>query len=252
MRASFENKNRLSWWFPRIPSDILVPKTEFIRWPFHLNKPSDEEDLINLLEGKIPKDFALLWERISQAGDRVGWPMFLRTDYLSDKHHWKDTCYVPSPGDIPSHIVRLVEKSALADMWGFPTDCWIVRKLIPTTPIFTAFRGDMPITKERRYFVQDDKVLCHHPYWPMEAFLLGDLACVVPKWSELLDDMNVEDADEISLLSKLSSKVGAAIGGAWSIDWLWSEQERQWYLIDMAEANVSYHWPGCPNGGIKK
>lgn len=244
-RGSFDNKNRLSWWFPRIPSDILVPKTVVIRWPFHLNKPSDEEDLINLLDSKIPKDFASLCERISQAGYRFGWPMFLRTDYLSDKHHWKDTCYISSPGNIPSHITRLVQKSAIADMEGFPTDFWIVRKLIPTTPVFTAFRGDMPIVKERRYFVQDGEVLCHHPYWPMEAFLLGDLACVVPKWQELLEDMNVENVAEISLLSELSSKVGAAIGGAWSIDWLWSEQERQWYLIDMADAAQSYHWPKC-------
>ncbi|MCK5613414.1 hypothetical protein KAR91_66705, partial [Candidatus Pacearchaeota archaeon] len=88
-----------------------------------------------------------------------------------------------------------------------------------------------------------------HPYWPMQAFLIGDTYCEFPNWEKLLDEMNVESDSEITLLSGLSSKVGAAIGGSWSIDWLWSEQEGKWYLTDMAEADVSYHWPKCPAVG---
>lgn len=234
------NRNRLSWWFPRLPSSICVPKTEIIIWP-----QTNENNLLNLLDGKTPDDFQSLCERISQIGDRLGWPMFLRTDYLSGKHNWKNTCYVPGSECVAKRVTHLVEESAMADIMGFPTDCWIARKLIPTKAAFTAFYGDMPIVKERRYFVQDAQVVCHHPYWPMDAFLLGDLACEVPNWKELLAEMNVEDMAEVSLLSELSSKVGAAIGGAWSIDWLWSEDERKWYLTDMADAAQSYHWSGC-------
>ena len=57
--------------------------------------------------------------------------------------------------------------------------------------------------------------------------------------------MNYESDGEVALLSELSSSVGAAIGGAWSVDWLWSELKGLWFLIDMAEADLSYHWPGC-------
>lgn len=237
-RGHPEDRNRLSYWFPKLPSHIPVPETKIIT---HTG-----EDLINLMDKRIPEGFDILCSDVTQAGYEVGWPMFLRTDYLSGKHNWKDTCHISTPQDVGNHILCLVEESAMADLMGFPTDSWIVRKLIPTKPAFHAFRGEMPIVKERRYFVQDATVSCHHPYWPMQAFLLGDLGCVVPDWDKLLANMNIEDEDEVSLLSKLSSEVGAALGGAWSIDWLWSENEGKWYLTDMAEAAQSYHWPECP------
>jgi len=129
----------------------------------------------------------------------------------------------------------------------------IARKLIPTTAVFLAFDGNLPITKERRYFVQDDKVVCHHPYWPPDAFVRRDGGCwaneaIFPRWRKALCDMNQQDAEEVELLSRLSSDIGRELGGAWSVDWLWSEQEGQWYMIDMAEADKSYHWPGCEEG----
>jgi len=231
-----EDKTRLSWWFPRLPLDILTPETAII--------PYTGDSLIRLLDGEIPTDFAALCVKITNAGDKFGWPLFLRTDYLSAKHGWKDTCHVPGPDDVQSRVVQLVEFSAIADFMGFPTDYWIARKFIPTRPAFSAFYGDMPIVKERRYFVQDAKVVCHHPYWPDEAF--DNIRVSVENWRELLDAMNAESDEEIHLLSELSSKVGSSIGGAWSIDWLWSEDECRWYLTDMAQAATSYHWPGCP------
>lgn len=234
-RKNLGNKTRLSYWFSQIPSDILVPNTEIVFY--------DRDNLINLLDGQMPIGFRSLCDKLIGIGNRLGWPLFLRTDYLSGKHNWENTCYVSSSRDIPSHVIRLVEESALADMLGFPTDCWIVREIIPTSATFTAFRGDMPIVKERRYFVQDDKVICHHPYWPSTVF--NETRVSIEDWKKHLDIINLESNDEIRLLSNLSSKVGAAVTGAWSIDWLWSEQRGQWFLIDMAEAKSSYHWPGC-------
>lgn len=231
-RRSPNNRNRLSWWFPKIPKDILVPKTVII--PYEAQSFDGEW-----------KNISELCQLITNAGDLLGWPLFLRTDYLSDKHNWKNTCYVPKQESVFDNICALDEMSMMADIHGFPQDMWIARKMIPTTPAFYAFHGEMPIVKERRYFVQDDKVVCHHPYWPTQAFLMGDLACEYPRWEKLLDEMNVESDSEITLLSGLSSRVGAAIGGSWSIDWLWSEPEGKWYLTDMAEADVSYHWPEC-------
>lgn len=241
-RGHPEDRTRLSWWFPKLPHYIPTPETLII--------PYDGYDLINLLDGETPADLLrlvnfgvkILCSRIVSAGNVLGWPLFLRTDYLSGKHHWKDTCHVPGPECVAKRVAHLVEESAIADIMGFPTDYWIARELISTKPVFHAFYGEMPIVKERRYFVQDDQVMCHHPYWPADAFL----HCSVPNWEELLIEMNIEDVAEVDLLSKLSSKVGAALGGAWSIDWLWSEKECQWYLTDMADAVQSYHWPGCP------
>lgn len=238
-RITFDNRNRLSWWFPRLPCNLPVPKTVII--------PYAGDDLLHLLDGEIPIDFAAMCVRITNAGDELGWPLFLRTDYLSGKHSWKDTCHVPGPDNVQSHVTKLVEESAMADIFGFPTDRWIARKLIPTIAMFSAFHGNMPIVKERRYFVQDAQVTCHHPYWPEEAF--NSRSIQIGDWKERLGEMNLEEDDEVRMLSKLSSKIGAALGGAWSIDWLWSEPLGQWFLTDMAEAESSYHWPGCPVAG---
>lgn len=232
-----EDKNRLSWWYPKIPSHIPCPRTTVI--------PYTGDNLINLLDGKDCDGFQELVNRLVIAGDMLGWPFFLRTDFLSGKHCWKDTCFVTDKNRVPEHIVNLVYESAMAGMMGFPTDFWIAREMIPTSPAFYAFWGNMPITKERRYFVQDDKVICHHPYWPGKAF--KGMSVSTDDWPELLDEMNYESEDEVGLLSGLSSSVGAKIGGSWSIDWLWSEKKGQWFLTDMAESWCSYHWPGCPN-----
>jgi len=149
-------------------------------------------------------------------------------------------------------VARLVEESFIADLLGFPTDCWIARELIPTKAAFYAFRGNMPIVKERRYFVQDGKVVCHHPYWPAEAIENRVTNCVCnSNWVKLLYDINKETDYEIDLLSRLSGEVGDTIRGEWSIDWLWSESLGKWFLIDMADANQSYHWAGCSeNSGV--
>ena len=251
MRKDPDNRNRLSWWFPRIPPDILVPKTVIIPYESWGQNDEDDCDLVGLLDGQTsPPGFDSLCNTVILSGCALGWPMFLRTDFLSGKHSWKDTCCISLAKDVPRSITKLVEFSCEADMWGFPTDCWIARKMIPTTPAFKAFRGNMPIVKERRYFVQDDKVVCHHPYWPEEAF--GNVRVSVDGWKEHLQCMNRESDHEIDLLSRRSSRVGAAIGGSWSIDWLWSEPECRWYLTDMAEADKSYHWSECPIEAKKK
>jgi hypothetical protein len=246
------NRNRLSYWFPKIPSGIRVPETCIINyadfWPEN-DKTPETNDLINLLDGIIPPEFHRFCASVISLGNKVGWPFFLRTDYMSGKHFWEDTCYIKDGiSNIANHIKTLVDISASADILGFPTDIWVVRKMIPTVSGFRASWGKMgtgmPIVKERRYFVQDAQVVCHHPYWPREAIDNCKYVSVC-RWEESFDRMNKETHEEIDLLSGFSSKVGEAIGGNWSVDWLWSEQKGQWFLIDMAEARSSYHWPGC-------
>ena len=237
MRGDSDCRTRLSWWFPQIPSSIPIPETIVIQ--------HEGEDLINLLDGQVPTGFSSLCIKLNNAGNKLGWPFFLRTDYLSGKHFWKDTCHVATADDVPKHVSMLVQESHMADMMGFPTDLWIDRRLIPTEPAFFAFGGDMPIVKERRYFMRDAHVLCHHPYWLSDVFRNCNIS--TDDWPRLLEEMNSESDQEVGLLSELSSMVGAAIGGSWSIDWLWSEEECKWYLTDMAEAEQSYHWPECPD-----
>lgn len=97
--------------------------------------------------------------------------------------------------------------------------------------------------KERRYFVSGAEIRCHHPYWPEEAFLdhtnEGD-------WREKLADLNHESAEEIERLSGYARLIGAVLPeDSWSVDFA-KTKDGKWYLIDMALAHESYHWPNCP------
>jgi hypothetical protein len=70
-------KTRLSYWFPRIKAHGLpVPKTKIIRTTL---------DLVPLADGTAVEGFDDLVEQIAAAGNEMGWPCFLRTDFTSSK-----------------------------------------------------------------------------------------------------------------------------------------------------------------------
>lgn len=234
--------NCLSYWFPKIVGipGIKTPRTEIVQTKLPLwslcdgkaPEPTDGETWHGFLDG-----LAEIAMRVGGGG-----PVFMRTGQGSGKHEWRDTCFI---GDatretIGQHVCQLVEWSELVDMLGLPTNVWVIRELLPTKPVFTAFRG-MPITKERRYFIKDGKTVCRHPYWPAEAFEGRSQAPA--GWRDALEVMNNPTLEEWAELTELSDRVGAVIGGDWSIDWLMTE--RGWYLTDMAVAGDSYHWAGC-------
>lgn len=241
--------NCLSYWFPKIVGipGIKTPRTEIVRTKL---------PLYSLLDGKDPEPtdgetWHGLLDSLSEAVKSVGGaPAFMRTGQGSGKHEWRDTCFLKDATreTIGQHVCQLVEWSELVDMFGLPYDVWVIRELLPTRPAFTAFK-DMPIVKERRYFIQDGRTVCRHPYWPAEAF--SERYSRAPDgWREQLDAMNNETMGEWAELTELSDRVGAAIGGDWSIDWLWTD--RGWYLTDMATAGDSFHWAGCAKAELFK
>jgi hypothetical protein len=101
---------------------------------------------------------------------RIKYPLFLRSGQTSHKHDWGDTCFVSCESSLVQNIQNIAEMNIMADMnGGLPIDIWVIREMIKTKPYFYAF-NNMPITKERRYFVRDGKVEEHFPYWPKNAF----------------------------------------------------------------------------------
>lgn len=243
----------LEEWYPLVQPIVPTPVTVIER---------TDVDLARLLEGSVDgHDEAIatglldLAVRLARAADHVGigYPLFLRTGMGSGKHEWTDTCHVPSREALTSHIMALVEWSELVDFVGLPSDVWVARELLPTVAPFTAF-GGFPVTKERRYFIEDGKVLGHHPYWPPFTIV----APSITDWRDALSELNHEDAEEHDLLAAQSLKVAAAVPGAWSVDWLWVPENAwqhvagnavaggQWFLTDMAWAERSYVWDTHP------
>lgn len=224
----------LSWWFPLVEAAGLpVPVTEIVRY--------DAGDLALLVDGEMPSGFEELVGSIQRAGDRLGWPVFLRTGHISAKHDWNDTCYVPGPEQVGRHVAALVEWSSMVDIMGLPTAVWVVREMLAVEAPFSAF-GGMPVARERRWWIADGAVVGHHPYWPPDALRQGRAPQGFETW---LAALNEETAEEIGELRCLTEAVAAAVPGRWSVDWLFSPG-RGWVLIDMAEAERSWVWDGHP------
>ena len=238
-----DDKSRLSYWFPVIEkAGLPVPKTEIIK--------ASSKDFTSLLKsldtGTFPDDTELS-KAIAESGRKMGEPFFLRTDHFSGKHDWRQNCFVQSADDVGSHIYNIHEMWNVINFVAPPADIWVVREMLPTIPYgICEDYGDMPICKEFRIFVEDEKVLCVHPYWPLDSLKQGaakynDKDFCYEKFCDAGSDMDY--------IKDLASKAGKALGGAWSIDLL--ETANGWYLTDMAEARRSWHWPGCVHGGVE-
>lgn len=228
------NPTCLSYWFPKIQdAGIPVPKTIWFRTKVELDR---------LLDGETPDGFDDFVFDLQYAGDHdLFWPVFLRTGLGSGKHEWRGTCYVPNRESVGQHVSNLVEWSHTVDFFGLATDVWAMREFLDVGPAFHAFDG-MPVGRERRYFVRDGQVIGHHPYWPPDSLSYG---VDVEDWESRLEELNTEQLGEHAELTRLTERVGAAVPGEWSVDWMWVP-DRGWVCIDMAVAKQSWVWEGHP------
>jgi hypothetical protein len=233
----------LSHWFPIVQAAGLpVPKTVIVRAPdlspWLTRKPDETLD--------SNREIGAFLDDLHIAAHEVGpYPIFLRTGHGSNKHEWVDTCWVPNAGALSEHAYALFEWSHLVDMLGLPTDVWVVRELLKTSPAFYAFEG-MPITRERRLFVRDGKTVCAHPYWPADAIAHGRPPDR-KNWRECLMKMNADRPGDAEEIVGLAERAAAVLPGFWSVDFLHTT-DRGWVLIDMAAGERSFHWNDCPRG----
>lgn len=226
------DRNSMLIWYPVIRHlDIPQPKTEMYLIPV--------EVLDNMREENLSK---LNMETVKTIARNIGYPLFLRTDQSSAKHSWKDTSFVESEKNLKDHIFEVVLFNLCADIMGLPFEALVFREYIPMDSKFTAFDGDMPVNPERRYFINNGKVLCHHNYWIEEAIERSKEPSV-KNWRELSQLMSIETDREVELLTKYSEMVGEWMKGYWSIDFCRAKDGR-WILIDMASGFDSWH-PEC-------
>lgn len=239
------NKNSMLYWYPKIKNlDIPMPETEIIKLTSKEIKDYErgEGDCFNLdrLEKEVSKIIDSKFEL----------PVFIRTDEISNKHFWKMSCYLDNKKNIKSNLMEIISGSRLADMFGLSIQAIAVREYIPMDTRFYAFVGEMPVNPERRYFIRDGNVECHHPYWIEDAVERGTPAEKLPKnWRQLAKEMNTETKKEVKLLTGYSKKVSEAIEGYWSVDFC-RAKKGDWYLIDMAEAEKSWHPSSCKHSNM--
>lgn len=208
---------------------VRVPDTVFVHYPY-------SRELGHITDGEIPRGWDDLTLAIDNAAGQFRYPVFLRTEFSSDKHSWKDTCYLENRHQIEKHVGNLVEHSLMHDL---PCDFFAVRRLIPTEPIATAFYGDMPIAKECRVFIRDGAVACTHPYWPDEAFEGQNIKGGDVKMLQQFTD------EETTEITRIAEYIAHYFPSWWSIDFL-KDKDDNWWCIDMALGASSYHWADCP------
>jgi hypothetical protein len=221
-------------WFPRI-ADLRVPRSVFVALPTIAST--------KWLDNGVPPSYV---EEVAGAARFTTYPLFLRTDYASGKHKWRDSCFVPNPESLGRHIIAVLEENQRKGVEGRYR--WLVlREYIPMETIFEAFAGRMPINHEHRYFIRDGSVECGHPYWPPAAFKREEVGSGLSK-------LPTDWRDRLSAISRCShpenqevlSTVASRFDGWWSVD-LSRAKSGEWYLIDMGRAEISFHWPTCPN-----
>lgn len=218
------------YWYPKIKDlEIPQPRTEI----YKLTK----QELEILSNEQFPET---LIENIEPIISEFSYPFFVRTDFASGKHGWENTCFIENKKKLSRNIFEVVVENLIADLFGLPFEALVFREYIPLNAGFKAFYGNMPVAKERRYFIKNKQIQCHHPYWPKDAIRSPNNE----NWEKILNEQNKETEKEIEQLSEYSLLVAERFEGYWSVDFAYSQDE-EWYLIDMAEGEHSFHWLEC-------
>lgn len=236
-----KDKNCLSYWFPILKSSgVAVPRTEIF---------FEKAYLWPMVDGQTNSDIDDFISNMKKLAHNFGIPLFLRTGHTSNKHAWERSCKVNNPQRIGSHIYELVEFSAIATPSGLPMNVWVMRDFLQLDCRFKAFYGKLPIAIERRIFIKNGEVICSHPYWPAAAISRTEIK---PRdYMRQLAEMNAISSAADDELRELSAAVAYFFEGSWSLDWA-RKMDGSWVAIDMALAEDSYHWKGCPHADLFK
>ena len=230
------DKTSMCFWWDRV-KDLDIPMPETIIIPFDKSTQTayDHWDEEHLVQDAMVKCIA---ESIA------AYPVFIRTDQSSAKHSWVDSCFIEDPSRLGRNLYGVLEFNPCRDFIGLTARAFIVREYIPMAEVLKAFH-DMPVNPERRYFVNDGKVLCHHAYWIEDAIEKGHRKSPLPaNWKEILSEANRETPDEVMLLTKYAAMIANELDGFWSVDFC-KAADGTWYFIDMAIGQRSWHPEDC-------
>lgn len=228
------NRNSALIWLPSIEkAGLPVPKTVIVPYDHHACAP--------VFYGQSSTEFERLVEAVAKAAVEVIHPIFIRTDLSSAKHSGP-TAYRIGRGEAPGKAVFSTLEDNEMKFWmgRYGPSAFLVRQFLELDAPFTAFHN-FPVAREFRFFANSKCVRCWHPYWPAES--LEEHRPSREDWRECLTELHqVPKVPELWLMAVAAAK--ACGGGEWSVDFC-LDVHGKWWLLDMATAEDSYHWPGC-------
>lgn len=236
--ALTDPRNSMTYWWPLLENAAVpMPETRLLEvdglmawWGAYAGATEGE--------GPLPPGPPWL-SALTSLGEEFGYPLFMRTDLASAKHGWRDTCHVASRERLMQNLFGLLDFCENAMMGAPSPKAVVLRELLRPRAMFTAFHGGLPIGQERRYFVRDGQVECHHSYWPEAAVRRPD----TEEWRPLLAEANAEHTNEVTLLTSYAEELACVLEGYWSLDFM-HVVSGQWYFIDAALGECSWH-PEC-------
>src|SRR4030042_3889071 len=109
-------------------NDIVSNDSMFYWWPLVKDLPVPQPKTIMVrhegafkgrlsydpIDGKPDKHFTQMLEGVKAAAREIGYPVFIRSDELSNKHDWKDSCYVENEDQLYGHICNILEFTVCA------------------------------------------------------------------------------------------------------------------------------------------
>jgi hypothetical protein len=228
------NRNSAILWLPAIEAAGLpVPKTITVPYKHH--------DCLSIFDGERSEEFERLSTEIMAAAQKIGFPVFIRTDLSSAKHSGPSAYKIEVDGQNQPIAETLGDNELKFWLEREGPTAFLVRQFIELDAPFTAFHG-LPIAREFRFFANEDHVFCWHPYWPPTSIEEYRPSC--EDWRDKLAELQTEPA-EISELKALAMKAAGACGrDEWSVDFF-RDVNGKWWLSDMAVAKDSYHWESC-------
>jgi hypothetical protein len=223
-------KNTMNYWFPIVEKcGIKSPKTILIPFKGKLD--------YGIFDGKKSKSYSAFIKLLEQEADKIGYPLFLRTDETSNKFEWGDSCYVESKEKLYGNLLSILEMIEMSFGLGFKGVA--LREFLKLESSFTSHRG-MPVAKEFRLFVRNGKLECLHPYWPKQSIIKPSVA----DWETKLIELRQLTPDDVNTILKELAKFGDSLPEYWSVDFC-KTVSGEWYLTDMAIGEDSYHWATC-------
>jgi hypothetical protein len=220
-------------WAPAVASaGVSAPDTVAVPLSFDLQEL--------MLDGKnIPDEFQANIDEIVKAvammGEKHGFPVFIKTSFVSNKHDWLKSCCLASADrdTVIKHLESIVGLQGFTDYLIAPS--LLVRQMLETEAAFHAFYGKMPVTQEFRFFASKGKVEGYQAYWPEKE--IKDPS--VTDWKERLKQIAVLGPRDQARLIEMAANVTRRLDGEWSVDFL-KDRHGKWWLIDMAEGSRSY------------
>ena len=221
--------NSMLYWYPKIEGKVPTPKTVIVPLKGFTTKWMDEG---------FPEP---LLRELKAVSGLFGYPVFMRTEELSNKHEWNRSCFLQSEDDLASHLYNLIEMQEMA-MWS-DVRAIIFRQFLHLKSFFKAYSG-MPVAREFRFFATKGTINCYHPYWPHAALEQGNPT--TPNWRNYLKQLEGPPPKEARAIVE---KASGLFNEQMSLD-ICELEAGGWMLTDMATGKESYHWQhGTEDGG---